>query len=167
MTVAPWDTSTPANPQGQTGQFLCAPVNYQPGAASTYMLSASGMTALDTTNLAITFTAPASGSVLVWLSAYVSDTAAGNIWFGLINASGGAVVGPTREVMSSADGGKALNCDSPHYVTGLTPGTSYTLYFAACTSLSGSTIIAGSNGGSTSTLPTGGCAPATMTVQAV
>jgi hypothetical protein len=152
-----------------SGQFLAAPVSYAPASATVYSLSTAGFAALDAVNLAITFTAPPSGSVLVELRGFVVDGSTGaTVWFGLLNASGGALTGPTAEVLNSGLASKDLMLASRHLVTGLTPGTSYTLQWAACASASGASVNAANNGGTTSANPAiANAAPATMAVQAV
>ena len=146
--------------------FLAGPVNYAPASVTTYNLGTSGFTALDATNLAVTFTAPDSGNVLVTLSGFVIEGGTGaNIWFGLLSA--GAIIGPTAQVLNSGMASQGLSVTSSHLVTGLTPSVFYTFEWAACADQSGCTMGAVNNGGSTSANPSNTTgAPATMTVQA-
>jgi hypothetical protein len=80
------------------------------------------MAALDATNLSVTFTAPASGKVLVTLSANVNVN--GNYAWGLL--SGGSVVAADVGFTGASWQWRT----SPLLVTGLTPGTSYTFQWA-------------------------------------
>jgi hypothetical protein len=146
---------------------LLSITQYAPVGATTYNLTTSGFAPLDTTNLANTFIAPSSGRVLIRLSAFVNDAGAEAVWFGLINASGGAVIGPTSSAMTSSFSGKQFTTTTTHLVTGLTPGASYTFYFAVCASAltSTPTIVAGTAGGSTTVNPSStSVGPATIEV---
>jgi hypothetical protein len=157
------------SPTGIPGQFLAAPVSWAPAIASTYSLGTSGFAALDTANLVVTFTAPASGNVLITLEAFVVTPAGGaTVWWGLLNASGGALTGPTKTVLGPGFASKDFPVTSRHLVTGLTAGTSYTFQWAACASASGAEVVAQAVGGTTGANPTvTSASPAVMTVQAV
>ena len=132
---------------------------------------ATGLTALDTTHLVVTFIAPPSGAVKVLVQGLCKGSvAAKSIGIGLVNTTSspgtlvpGSVIGLGYEsVATPADLGTVMNM--VQIVTGLTPGTSYTWYFAAmCTTATDSTIVA-QGGTSVTTMPTG--APAIMEVWA-
>lgn len=111
---------------------LLASAHYDPGTAATASAaSLLAMTALDTTNLRLTFTAPSSGNVYVHLRGLITGTtvaAQATLW--------GVLDGSTVRFRQRGVGG--LNntstisandqscCDATGLVTGLTPGTSYT-----------------------------------------
>ena len=154
-----------------TGGIL-ARLQYAPASAQTYNLVAAGtgLTAIDTTNLAITFKAPTSGNVMVRLTAFSQGGAAAgtSIVFGLTSttSSPGTVVGVTElanltPTATAADNGEIGV--TTQIITGLTAGTSYTWYFAAMYSGTASKIVAHGSTSAT-TVPTG--APAVMEVWA-
>jgi hypothetical protein len=154
-----------------TNGMLLSRAQYAPTTASVIavMAAATGLTFLNA-NLVTTFEAPASGNVLVRMSAFCYGGAAAStsVIFGIVSstASPGTLVGTsglawrTPTAIPNADG--AYN-SMPILVTGLTAGTSYTWYFAASYSGTQPSIIA--QGGSTNTtVPTG--APAIIEVYA-
>lgn len=57
--------------------------SYNPATSAAYTVSARGMVDLDATNLAVAFTAPASGNVIVLLSGYTRTANAVFYWWGL------------------------------------------------------------------------------------
>lgn len=86
------------------------------------------MTAVDTTNLRITFTAPASGNVLVVMQCAISGA---TIWpqplLGVMASS--TVIGRVAPVGVPGSTGASTSrmlCDATFEVTGLTPGNSFT-----------------------------------------
>lgn len=146
--------------------------SYAPSSVSTYTLVAigTGLTALDTTNLLVTFTAPPNGNVLVRLSAFAQGgaTAADNVLFGVVSSTGspGTLVGVGGLVFSSpvataVDDEAAVSTEQ--IITGLTAGTAYTWYFAGAYVTAAGKVLA--QGGSTVTTSATGC-PATMSVWA-
>jgi hypothetical protein len=112
---------------------LLAGTHYDPGTAATASITSGlAMTAFDTTNLRLTFTAPASGNVVVRIRAPVhgSSTASGGVM--LLGVLDGATVRGRQRPMvymntinSVGATDIALNT-ARVVVTGLTPGTSYT-----------------------------------------
>lgn len=124
----------------RTPGTLLARAQYAPSSAGSYTLvvSTTGLTALDTTNLNVVFTAPPSGAVRVRLQGFVQGGAAAGTKtvFGVVSttSSPGTVVGVTGLVnltptATAADDGQL--CVMDQVITGLTPGSSYTWYFAA------------------------------------
>jgi len=102
---------------------------YDPGtAASKATTSLLAMTALDTTNLRITFTAPASGSVLVRMRGVVHGaTTFPQILFGVLDGSTvRARCSPIGAIPATALATTQLALEGQCIVTGLTPGNSYT-----------------------------------------
>lgn len=110
---------------------LLAAVLYDPATAVAKALAATNlvMTAVDTTNLRITFTAPASGNVLVVMQCAISGA---TIWpqplLGVMQSSTIiARVAPVGVAGNAAGFATArMLCDATFEVTGLTPGNSYT-----------------------------------------
>lgn len=104
---------------------LLAINRYAPTSQTVYSTSSTSMTDVDASNMLVTFTAPLSGNVLVRLNAF-GDTngAAGECYWGLREASSN-LPGIARVLRGSATHpGDYLSV--PIYVTGLTPGNSYT-----------------------------------------
>ncbi len=107
---------------------LLAGTSYDPaGAVSAATSSLLAMTALDTTNLRLTFTAPASGTVMVRLRCAVTGaTTEPRIHLGVLD---GATVRLRMTPMGQRIAGTATELVSQEaigLVTGLTPGNSYT-----------------------------------------
>lgn len=175
--------STPINIRGVIHQILqnlngvgvgsmLGRTQYAPSTAHTYspVAAATGLTALDSTNLAVTFKVPASGSVLVRLTGWVTGPAAAatSTIFGVTSttASPGTVVGVTALAGVSPTATAADNGDlsvATILVTGLTATASLTWYFAASFSGTQSSIVAQGATAAT-TVPTG--APAVIEVWA-
>src|SRR6266550_6891475 len=105
-----------------------ASANYDPSVAVTKSTaSLLAMTAIDTTNLRLTFTAPANGSVLVrMMGCLTGATTDPNIFLGVLDgATIRGRVSPPHQIGSSLTTTLAPY-DCSFVVTGLTPGTSYT-----------------------------------------
>jgi hypothetical protein len=106
---------------------LLGAVTYDPAAAATASTAAAAaMTALDTTNLRLTFTCPASGKVFVRVRvAQKGATANPNVFLGVLD--GATVRGRQSSIMGRLPGSATLCAhESSFLVTGLTGGTSYT-----------------------------------------
>ena len=162
------DKTAPVN--GTPGSLL-ARKQYAPSSATTYTLVsiATGVTALDATNLSVTFVAPPSGDVLVRLTALAQgDNVVGDkVLFAVVSStsSPGTLVGVVGLVYTSVVTAAATDDEGlvtmEQVITGLSPGTSYTWYFAgAYVTAAGKVIVQG--GASNTTTPTG--APAVMSV---
>jgi hypothetical protein len=163
-----WYRATP----GATPGTLITRVQYAPSTAGSYTLNVAttGLKALDTTNLVVTFPAPQSGAVLVKLQAWVKGGAGAgaSVMFGVVSSTGspGTLVGVVGIVSLSPTTTAADNGElgiMEQLITGLTPGTSYTWYFAGSYSGTASTVIP-QGGAANTTVPTG--APAVMEVWA-
>ncbi len=105
---------------GKNYDFLTTRVNK----ATTALLA---MTAFDTTNLRLTFTAPGNGSVLVRMRTAISGAAtAPQILLGILD--GATVRGRQAPIISqqSATSGAVYGISTQFLVTGLTGGQSYT-----------------------------------------
>lgn len=148
-------------------------VQYAPSTATTYTVVAvaTGLTALDTTNLVVTFIAPASGTVRVNLQGLVKGSvAAKSCAFGLVTTTGspgtlvsGSVIG-LASISSATPADYGQSSQVAQIITGLSAGTSYTWYFAAsCTTATDTTIVA-QGVTAVTTMPTG--APALIEVYA-
>lgn len=111
---------------------LLAAKLYDPGTAVSKVSPATGtglaMTAFDTTNLRLTFTAPSTGNVCVVIQcAATLGTTFLQLLLGVM--SGASVVGRASPIAVPGGTGLAstrMLCDATFEVTGLTPGTSYT-----------------------------------------
>ena len=106
---------------------LLAVVQYAPATNAHYGFNAS-LTAVDTTNLTISFKAPASGKVLVKLStlAYVT-LAEGTGYWALFDHTAHTQVGNTQPVGQAGAGATDDYAVSsvPFLITGLTAGDTY------------------------------------------
>lgn len=104
-------------------------VAYDPGSAgSVATTSLLAMTAIDTTNCRITFTAPANGSVLVRLKAVAHGaTTLPRLLLGVLDgATVKGRVSPIGSIPSAPLATTRLGQEACFVVTGLTPGNSYT-----------------------------------------
>lgn len=149
---------------------LIAYSSYGPGVRALYTPNTTEFAAVDTSNITVTFTAPASGNVVVELIGLAVIGPAAQLYWAVINAATGFVIGPTAQVgfISATLTITPMNCLAL-VITGLTGGTAYTFYWAAYANTSASTfsLAAGNPGGSTSSPPSvNGAAPATMLVYA-
>jgi hypothetical protein len=115
-------TVTAVGGTGTGGGGLLAYAAYAPGGENTYTTTSGTLADVDATNLQITFTAPASGNVLVLLHALTAAVA--DVAFGLREAT--STVGTHQLVTASV----AIVAVTAHlYVTGVSGG-SHTYKFA-------------------------------------
>lgn len=150
--------------------FLCPPVAYGPGSRATLTATTTTMAALSSANVNTgSFTAPASGSVLVTAS-FVAQINASARWAVGLAAHGTVtpLVAPLAEFM---DNGTSIPrfYSVPFLVTGLTAGTSYNFdLLGAAQSTETLSVFALGTTTTTPGLASGsdGC-PVTMTVQPV
>lgn len=131
---------------------LLACVQYAPATNVAYVFSSTALAALDTTNLTVAFTAPASGAVLVRVTGgQINAQVGGQIVWGLFTHSTTTQVG-----VSEGSGGSSYEPGSTlrmaQKITGLTPGNSYQLDLAGFQG-NGTTLNVQ---GATGTLNTGG-----------
>jgi hypothetical protein len=128
------------------GGGVLAVTSYNPNSNETITVSqSSSFAALDATNLTITFTVPASGNVIVVLSAaaFVTGASREQLW-ALINASGDALVtGSARSVLYTQGDALQASCQARIYLTGLTPSASVTYRWAGRSENGDTTIYLG------------------------
>lgn len=119
--------------QALSDRDLLAVTFYDPGTLSIKDSTSTSLADVDATNLAITFTAPSTGKVLVVLTALVTNTSATakTIWGLREGTTDLAGDGPVIET----SGASAPQVRASHriYITGLTPGNSYTYKWAHAT----------------------------------
>lgn len=146
--------------QGYTTGQLLGSTYYAPATTQTKTVTGNTLVAVDTTNLTVTFTAPASGAVFVELTGVVNLSSAGNnAWWGVathntVTALGGLV--------AVAQGVNSINATARIYISGLTSGTSYQYdwIYAATTGITQTLTCRGAT--TTATIGSGG--PAIMRV---
>lgn len=109
---------------------LLTVVQYAPGTLTTYNVSGTTLTALDTTNLTVSFVVPGSGNVVVDFTALCGPNASGTVALGLLNHSGGAQLGVTYNP-PLAGNSPATVVAARWYLTGLSAGTSLGIDIAA------------------------------------
>lgn len=126
--------STSGGPSGGGGGGgLLYSSNYGTTGGVQYDTGATTLTTIDSANLQLSFKAPSSGNVVVWLSA--TSYSAQYYWWGLVDASSNAQYGPV--VLASAQSA-LVTVNIPIRVSGLTAGTTYTMNWAHCVSNSAS-----------------------------
>jgi hypothetical protein len=148
--------------------FLRAPSSYAPAEQTTLTVTAQTMTAVSSSNINTgSFTAPASGSVVITVQLVCALSANSQVAFGLA-AHGTVTPLVCNSVVSNPTTSITLKT-LVFLVTGLTPGTSYSFdLLAAVPSGDTLTVYAFGTTSTTPTLSSGGAgAPVTMTVQAV
>src|ERR1700677_5729 len=150
-----------------SGQNLCTPTQYAPASQTVFSTTSATLSAVSSSNVNTgSFTAPASGSVVVTATLLASVSAIVNFSFAL--AAHGSVTPVIRNVITTAFANTNARgpLDLLFLVTGLTPGTSYN--FDLLFAMAGADTLSIYALGSTSTVPTGTVgAPVIMTVQAV
>lgn len=120
------DIATTAFVHGNPGAILGG-ISYNPSGSNTYSTTSTSLVAIDSTNLAITFTAPPSGQVWVYIESYCHITVGSDgLEFGALSA--GSQVGPIAVTVSQ----NAAYQRSPVtlLVPSLTVGNSYTFQAA-------------------------------------
>lgn len=110
---------------GGGGGGLLAVTAYRPGSEQNKTTTSTSFVDADATNLAVTFTAPSSGKVLVRLSSRAGMSVTTS--FGGWGLREGSTVVADQQVMFT---GNTQRYAATFYVTGLTPGNSYTYKWA-------------------------------------
>lgn len=115
----------------EQGAGIIACTAYNPGTLVTYSTSTATVADVDATNLAVTFTAPPSGKVLVRLSALadLSSATSSALYWGL--REGSTTLAGLAQAINSRAGLQYSNVVV--VVTGLTPGSSHTYKWAFAT----------------------------------
>lgn len=147
-----------ATPSG--GTALLGVTQYAPASKATYTTSSTSYVALDTTNLTVTFVAPASGQVLLRLGATGSNATGWQSWAVLTHGTS-TLVGKAM-FRNYSDAGQPF-ATQEQVIGGLTPGNTYTWDWAQATgnaSFSVSTYAMGA----TSPTQASPAAPAVMEV---
>ena len=158
---------TAAAPTIKAGsRFLCTPASYAPGTQTALAVSSATLAAVSSANVSTgTFTAPASGSVIVTVSLTYQNSATSNYTtFGL--AAHGTVTPLVCPVNTCQylTGGKPVDQQMTFLVTGLTSGTSYNLDLVFGTNTGTATVYAYGNTSTTAGTTPG--SPVIMTVEA-
>ncbi len=92
---------------------------YRPGSdTQTYNVTSGTLADIDATNLAVTFTAPASGNVIVRVTATIHQASGVNNFFGLREST--TILAPVQLVTASAS---AVAVSVPLYVSGISAGS--------------------------------------------
>jgi len=153
-----------------SGMFLCAPTQYAPAMLDTLSVSSLTFAAFSSSNVNTgSFTAPASGNVLVTAS-FVTVQATGTAAVAFALAAHGTVSPLVGNAIQGSPANTSANQPTVirFLVTGLTPGNSYNLDLLGATGnvsdaleilalqMTATTITSGNRGG-----------PVVMTVQAV
>jgi hypothetical protein len=103
---------------------LLSVTSYNPGTNTTTSTTSTAGVDVDATNLAVTFTVPASGKVLVRLTAVAYQSVNGAAYWWCLRTTGGANVAGTRGYAATNDAPTRTSLSI--YITGLTPGASQT-----------------------------------------
>lgn len=127
MEVWSGDTTGGGGGGGATTGGILAAVNYNPGSPTGPTSTSTTATDVDATNLVVTFTAPASGNVLVQLSSNAITQNSPSAGLGWCLRSGSSdVAGTKHQAIYNQANSIATRITLPIAVTGLTPSTSYT-----------------------------------------
>jgi hypothetical protein len=150
------------------GSFLCTPSQYAPASPASLTVTGTTFAAFSSLNVNTgSFTAPASGSVIVtaMFVAELTATAYGNVAL----AAHGTVTPLVSNVITWNDlsslNGRPVSCTL--LVTGLTPGTSYNLDLVGASGTVSDVVTIVAYGSTSTTGATTSAAPVVMTVQAV
>jgi hypothetical protein len=111
---------------------------YAPSSQTISTISGTSMADVDATNMIVTFTAPASGNVLVRLGAYADENSTCEFYWGLREGSTDITTSITR-VLREASSLRYISV--PMYVTGLGAGSHSLKWSAAVGSNSARIII--------------------------
>lgn len=132
-----------SDPTGGGGGGIIAYKEHNPASATSYTSGTAGPTDVDATNLAITFTVPTSGIVVVILEALtrVSNTSTQAMWS--LRSGTTNIVGSNRTVLSQAGSTESFRIRTAIRVAGLTPGASLTYKWAYRSSTATSNIYCG------------------------
>jgi hypothetical protein len=118
---------------------LLAIVQYAPSTRSTYTSNSTTLAAMDATNLTASFTAPASGAVLIRLTGYVDapTSAVHTVWGITDHTTTTTLYGVQMYVMGTTS---PATYSAAQRITGLTPGTVYQMDWALASDTASSTV---------------------------
>ena len=150
-----------------SSQYLCTPVQYAPGSQTALATSSATMAAVSSANVNTgSFTAPASGSVVVTVSLVFQNSGTSDYTtFGLAAHGTVTPLVCNSNISEYLSGGKPVQQQMMFLVTGLTSGTSYNLDLLFGTNTGTATVYAYGNTSTTAGTTPG--APVIMTVEAV
>lgn len=114
---------------GGGGGTVLASTAYNPASLTSYAINSTTVTDLDATNLAVTFTAPTSGAVIVTLNALVTSSTAGTGHYLTWNLRDGSTTIATEYIIGSAAQDN-VRLAGHFKITGLTSGVAYTFKWA-------------------------------------
>lgn len=127
------------------GSPVNAFVNYAPGSPVTNALNTTVLTAVDATNMTLTFNSGPNGSVLIEGSVYVIATASSVVSIGLLDHTSHVQLGG-GVLYKGGTSGTSETRNPRIIITGLTANTSYTVDLAGvATAGTGGSIISGVN----------------------
>jgi hypothetical protein len=148
-----------------SGRYLCTPTSYAPGTQTAFTVTSNSYSAVSSANVNTgSFTAPASGSVVVGASLVSQMSASANLAFSL--ATHGSTSALCNGIISAESVTASPKLRTMEFVvTGLTASQSYNLDLIAAVGSGTLTVFAY---GTTGNAPTGTAGAAVaMTVQAV
>lgn len=155
--------TNPGGGGGGAGTVL-ASVRYLPASLVTYNINSTTPAVADATNLTISFTAPSSGAVEIYLEALgFGNVQPANLWWG-VGVHGGSVTLPSMCFVTGSV--NAIRCSATIKITGLTGGNSYQYdWYAGADAVSGvGTCGFYAGGNPTSPLTSANAGQATMIV---
>jgi hypothetical protein len=132
-----WETGTPSGGGGTGAVALLAFKFHYPATLQNVATTTATWADVDATNLVVTFTAPASGTVLVCLSATAVGSASSEIDWGVRD---GTTLVPNSVGQINYNGVQNARAVHRFTVSGLTPGTSYTWKWAHARLTGSSTV---------------------------
>lgn len=125
------DNTDPANPiiTATAADPVLALCVYNPASVAQYAVTSS-FADIDATNLAVTFTVPSTGAVLI--TGQITSVAGANGTAVNLREGSSDLVG-TEQVLNDQQGASIyLNCNFAMYISGLTPAASKTYKLGAC-----------------------------------
>jgi hypothetical protein len=110
---------------------------YAPSSIQIYSITGTSLADVDSTNLAVTFTAPASGNILVRLCAYADETTNGEFYWGIRESTTNVTGSIGRIIRTTTDAGFVTYS---FYLPGISAG-SHTYKWSAAVSTGTGRII--------------------------
>jgi parallel beta-helix repeat protein len=149
---------------GPDQPYLLGVNQFAPGTRAIYTSSSTTLAAVDQVNMTVSFTAPASGQVLVRLTANgtAPTTAVLHCW-GLLDHASGNLYGSVFLVNAVTSFGL---WSASQVLTGLTAGQKYQMDWALASGTAASTVTLYAMGSASKTIPASQASPAVMEVWA-